>query len=164
MFLNATLNDLLTVHASGLDIALMSPIHGSKFSPNLWKWLTLRHAAHHTWTSLVYCDQHADLWIGFPDDGYFVGARLVSVLCQGPRAGSACWTDLGPLTLQEHFWHDYLLKGRCAVDPSHNRLFLGDADRWETKDGMRQCRWCGEVTQVLRRWTESANCSTWANT
>ena len=49
---------------NGLDVAAVNPSKGAKYSPNLYKWLTMRSRKHHAWTSRVYRDGGGVLMIG----------------------------------------------------------------------------------------------------
>lgn len=147
---------------NGLDMAAIHPRQGARFSPNLYRWLASR--AERKSLSLVYRDHSNTLWIGYPDGcGGLIGQRLMNVLCSGPKASSACWINLGRLTEIADFWPRYVRDGRCAIDPEHRIAYVGDDTRWSVDGDTRKCVWCGGVTQVLRRWTETIERQTWGN-
>ncbi len=143
----------------------IDPVNGTKYSPNLYRWLTVRSRKHRGWTSRVYRDAKGALWIGYLDDlGRLVGQGLSAVLCSGAKAGTACWVHPGPLKEVTDFWAHYMRDGRCAIDASHSVSFLGDDTRWSVNGDTRSCQWCGKCTQVLRRWTQTIERETWDNT
>src|SRR3546814_12484515 len=69
--------------------------------------------------SQFYRDREHTLWLGFMDDGYLTGTRLMTVLCQGAKAETFAYGTLGPLEAIEGFWEQYKQMGRCVVDPEH---------------------------------------------
>jgi hypothetical protein len=89
------------------------------------------------------------LLIGYPTEGYpgdtdFVGTRLMSALCLGAKAQSACYVGLARnVDRVADFWKRYLDVGRCAIDPDHRENFIG-GDRFAVSDDIRTCRWCGQ--------------------
>lgn len=139
----------LAVEANGLDVAAIHPRNGAKYSPNLHAWLTLRSKKHRAETSRVFADKDGTLWIGFLDDGYLIGSRLMSVLCEGKKAESFAFGYLGKLDEVPDFWARYTAVGRCAIDPAHKMYFVGDDTRWRTAGDKRECLWCGNHAQVL---------------
>jgi hypothetical protein len=154
----------LSTEANGLDVAAIHPSRGAKYSPNLHKWLTQRGRRHMAWTSRVYSDAAGVLWIGMLDNGDLFGCRLMQVLCNGAKAFHACWVGLGPLVELADFWTNYTAIGRCAIDPGHKMYFTGDDTRWQTTGDHRECLWCGNHTQKLRRWIEPVERSAWEST
>ena len=151
----------LSVEANGLDVSAIHPSKGEKYSPNLHAWLTKRDKKHRTWTSRVFSDKDGTLWIGMIDLRDLVGARLMHVLCNGAKTETACWVNLGPLRELDDFWARYTALGRCAIDPTHKMHFVGDDTRWRTNGEHRECLWCGEHAQKLRRWVEPVERSAW---
>jgi hypothetical protein len=137
------------------------PRNGAKYSPNLHAWLTLRSKKHRAETSRVFADKDGTLWIGFLDDGYLIGSRLMSVLCEGKKAESFAFGYLGKLDEVPDFWARYTAVGRCAIDPAHKMYFVGDDTRWRTAGDKRECLWCGNHAQKLRRWVEPVERSAW---
>ena len=151
----------LAVEANGLDVAAIHPRNGAKYSPNLHAWLTKRDKKHRTWTSRVFSDADGTLWIGMLDLGDLVGARLMQVLCNGAKTETACLVNLGPLRELEGFWERYAAIGRCAIDPEHKAYFVGDDTRWRMDGDQRECLWCGNHAQKLKRWVEPVERSGW---
>lgn len=149
--------------SNGLDVTAINPANGAKYSPNLYRWLTLRRSAHRAWTSRVYRDADGTLWIGRLDMGDLIGARLIAVLCNGAKEASACWVNLRHLVEVGDFWPRYVRDGRCAIDTEHTRHFIGDDTRWAVQGDTRDCLWCGMASQVLRRWTETVARQGWEN-
>ena len=147
--------------SNGLDIKLVSPRKGAKFSPNLYRWLTSPTRKHRALHSRIYLDQLGDLWIGTMDMGDFIGARLIDVLCNGTKATTGCMAGLRGLEEVADFWTRYMRDGRCAIDVSHTMHFLGDDTRWTTKDDTRACLWCGNCTQRLHRWVAPIERQQW---
>lgn len=151
----------LAVEANGLDVAAIHPRNGAKYSPNLHAWLTLRSKKHRAETSRVFADKDGTLWIGFLDDGYLIWSRLMSVLCEGKKAESFAFGYLGKLDEVPDFWARYTAVGRCAIDPAHKMYFVGDDTRWRRAGDKRECLWCGNHAQKLRRWVEPVERSAW---
>lgn len=147
---------------NGLDVRAVDPRNGAKYSPNLHRWLTMRSKKHHAWTSRVYRDNYGVLLIGRLDDGYLIGTRLYDVLCNGTKAGSWAIADRGFVEVVD-FWPRYVAEGRCAIDPEHERFFVGDDTRWTQDGDTRACLWCGKAQQVLTRWTETVERQEWRN-
>ena len=146
---------------NGLDARAVAPRNGAKYSPNLYKWLTMRNKKHHAWTSRVYRDGSGTLWIGMLDLGDLIGARLMNVLCCGAKAESFCYAGMRGLVEVADFWPRYTAVGRCAIDPAHKMHFVGDDTRWRTNGEHRECLWCGAHAQKLRRWGEPVERSAW---
>ena len=151
----------LIVEASGLNVAAIHPRNGAKYSPNLYAWLTLRTKKHRAETSRVFADKKGTLYVGFQDDGYLIGSRLIAVLCNGKKEQSWAFGYLGDLTEVPDFWMRYEAVGRCAIDPAHKMHFVGDDTRWRTNGEHRECLWCGAHAQKLRRWVEPVERSVW---
>lgn len=146
---------------NGLDLAAVNPRNGAKYSPNLYRWLTMRNKKHHAWTSRVYRDETGMLWIGMLDLGDLIGARLMNVLCYGTKAESCCWVSLRGLVEVADFWPRYVAEGRCAIDPEHKASFVGNDGRWTVDGDTRACLWCGKARQALVRWTETVERQQW---
>ena len=81
------------------------------------------------------------LLLGYPDDGFFIGARLMSVLCLGREAERCAYPCGSGLKFLEGFWDSYLKVGRCAIDPAHTEHFM--ANRFHEHETGRECLWCG---------------------
>ncbi len=150
----AVANNAAEVNGNGLDVAAVHPRNGSRYSPNLFSWLTMRSRKHHAWTSRVYRDKDGTLWIGMLDQGDLFGARLMNVLCNGSKAEGGCWINLRGLVEVADFWPRYMRDGRCAIDTEHAQYFIGDDTRWAVNGDTRTCLWCGEARQVFARWTD----------
>jgi hypothetical protein len=143
------------LQATELALASISPKLGAKFSPNLFLFLRHRRNASILRFGRVYRDQEGSLWLGYPDDEFFIGARLVSVLCGGGRTATGAHVRLvNRLVEVEGFWNDYRRDGRCAVDPGHDMYFIGSDTRWSQRGDERTCQWCKKVTQRMRQYTE----------
>lgn len=142
-------NNASELNGNGLDVAAVHPRNGSRYSPNLHSWLVMRSRKHHAWTGRVYRDKDGTLWIGALEHGGLLGARLVSVLCNGSKvraaAGSACkawskWPRSRPR---------YVRDGRCAIDTAHTQCFIGDDTRWAVDGDNRSLACgCGKARQV----------------
>jgi hypothetical protein len=149
---------------NSLDLAVIDPRNGRRFSPNLYRWLTARGRQHRARLAGVYTDSKGTLWIGYPGDfGDFIGQKLMSVLCNGAKADSGCWVNLGHLIEITDFWPRYMIDGRCAIDTEHTMFFIGDETRWDVDGDTRQCRWCGNARQVMNRWTDTVERSAWVS-
>lgn len=151
----------LAVEANGLDVAAIHPSNGAKYSQNLHAWLTLRGKKHRAETSRVFSTKDGTLYIGFLDDGYLIGSRLLAVLCNGKNAAPWAFGHLKELTEVPDFWARYTAVGRCAIDPEHKMHFVGDDTRWRTDGDQRECLWCGAHAQKLRWWVEPVERSAW---
>lgn len=143
----------------------IDPKNGLKYSPNLFKWLKNRDHKSRAWLIRVYREKCGTLWIGHIDTdlSFFSGTRLMSVLCEGGRAGSyAIGGELpGRLSEVTDFWERYMQDGRCAIDTDHIMSFVGDISRWLTDGDIRTCCWCGKVSQKLIKYTMTTECTKW---
>jgi hypothetical protein len=140
--------------ANGLDLGLIAPNCGFKYSPNLHRFLK-KHASLARMARL-FIDSTGVRYLGFIDDtDSLIGARLNQVLSMGTKTPVFCYSTLGVLTEHESFWAEYVADGRCALDREHTTPFVGDQTRWRTAGEHRSCLWCGKMTQTLRRWTET---------
>jgi hypothetical protein len=153
----ARLDHTATIPDAGL-------LEGPRYSPNLRAWL-IKHGSQRPWRIFgVYrVAEDGKLYVGYvEDDGYFIGAALNNVLCYGRKADIWAYghiiTDLHELS---DFWERYERIGRCAIDEAHSRVFIGDETRWRVDGDARHCRWCGDHTQHLRRWTETVERERW---
>lgn len=156
-----------------LDLSLIRPSRGDKFSPNLYAWLNAPRRRHRSPRTRVYRDTEGTLWIGMFFRGDLVGSKLYGVLCNGSAEPTACWSTLrGPVEITD-FWERYAAIGRCAIDTKHTQNFIGDDKRWSaTQDGQghhgeqrqRTCLWCGRFSQTLVRWTETVERQEWLQT
>lgn len=145
------------------DTSLINPRLHSRYSPNLYKWLTFGPGKNLVHVLGVFRDSKGTLWIGHHDGDFpreLIGARLNGVLCNGSREQTAAWQRLD-LTEIEDFWVRYVAVGRCAVDVSHSISFVGNDQRWATNGDKRLCLWCGNTSQTLKRWTEAVEKTEW---
>lgn len=128
----------------------INPRNGSKYSPNLYKFLKKNKGR----SFKVFEDKEGYLWIGDYEEGfgnpkgYFVGHRLIRVLCEGSKVIPFAWIakSLGELKELRHFWDDYKIIGRCAIDLDHSMWFQGDENRFSKSEfgESRSCDWCGQ--------------------
>lgn len=148
---------------NGLDVELIAPKHGAKFSQNLYHWLKKKWREHRAWTSRLYRDTDGVLWIGIYDAcrRELIGARLIGVLCKGGQEDSAAWLHVNAVKVTG-FWNRYVTEGRCAIDEAHSMNFVGDDSRWSVQGDKRSCLWCGNAQQVMKRWTETIEREEWA--
>lgn len=142
----------------GPDLKAIHPSNGSKFSPNLHKFLSSKRRQASLRLQRVFVDSDQQLWIGYFDDDCFIGARLMQVLCMGAKAQTLAYVRMKDLVEVADFWAKYEATGRCAIDPEHKMHFIGDDMRWSVQDDTRSCLWCGQghqrqqqrVTQAVR--------------
>ena len=145
-----------TIQQIGLATLLVTDLEPKKsaaFSPNLHKYLKekghffkdggLLDGVYEVQSGTNAAEQFGagTLLLGYPDDGFFTGARLMSVLCSGRDAERYAYPCGSGLKFLEGFWHSYLKVGRCAIDPSHTELFR--ASRFREHESGRICLWCG---------------------
>lgn len=144
----------------------INPSNGTKFSPNLRKWL-MKH--HKNALPKVYREKKdGAIWFGYIDKQFgLMGTHGFGVLCDGGKDGSGNRDWLNEKTLVElpNFWRDYAKRGRCVFDPEHDHHFIGDGDRWivSGRGQYRSCRWCGECHQQLFKWTEKVKREKWTS-
>ena len=146
---------------NGLDLREIDPKKSTKYSPNIYRWLTMRNKKYRAKTSRVYRGEDGEIFVGMIDDGLLIGSRLSAVLFYGPKAQSFCFIGPGRIEEVADFWQRYIADGRCAIDTEHRRHFIGDESRWLQDGDTRSCQWCGKAHQVLKRWTETVDCSKW---
>jgi len=87
------------------------------------------------------------LWIGYVDDNFLCGNKLIAVLCGGNKTESFACIKPNKFEEVNDFWDRYIKDGRCAIDANHEMSFIGDEKRWDTTDDVRKCLWCGNFTQ-----------------
>ena len=139
---------------------------GDRYSPNLRKWLKSNRRSH--LEASVFQWNDGGLYIGVmeSDDGWFTGSKLWAVL-NGGRGSQQTWAH--PPEWASHlkeipdFWSKYAAIGRCAIDPEHARVWIGEETRWKVDGDVRECLWCGNHKQTFRRWTKNVDCSAWEN-
>lgn len=155
----------LDIEGSGLTPEAFHPNRGSKYSPNLYAWLTVSHAGHRmprAKLSCVYVDEAGLLWIGYESqDAGFVGQQLRDVMARGIEAGILACRHGAPLRPLQGFWRIYAAKGRCAMDTAHSDPSCYGEHRWTRVGDTRQCQWCGGGKQLLTRWLECQPCEAW---
>lgn len=144
-----------------LDLSAIDPRNGAKYSPNLYGFLSSRKNRIIAKCARVYADTEGVLWVGYQDDDYLIGARLMHVLCEGSRARVFAYAHIGALSELEDFWMRYVADGRCAIDPDHKTYFIGDETRWSGGGTERCCIWCGKARQRLERWVERVERERW---
>ncbi len=149
------------VEQQPVDVDAIHPRNGSKYSPNLHAWLTLRERPCRARTSRVFTDKNGVHYIGYLDDGYLIGSNLIGVLCNGRKEQAWAFGFLGELTEIPDFWERYTAIGRCAIDPEHTMHFTDDKNRWKEGTIERECLWCGNHHQRLQHWVESVRKSAW---
>lgn len=155
------------METNGLDLSLIAPRNGDKYSQNLYLYLTGKETRHITARyARVYADGSSAKWLGYIDnEGVFIGARLTVVLCYGRKATTGCWgRKLGRLQEVIGFWGHYVKDGRCAIDPEHEMHFVDDATRWRGGIDERECLWCGKVRQRRERYTRTTEYERWVTT
>lgn len=144
-----------------LDLKAISPASGDKFSPNLYKWLSSRSNPSRRLYQ-VYRAPDGVLWIGDVDGDWLTGCRLMGVLCNGIQEPSGAYAGLGArVTVIADFWARYEAIGRCAIDDTHERYFIGDETRWAVTGFSRSCLWCSNCTQITVKAGEETE---WVNT
>ena len=136
-----------------LVLADTAPSKSEAFSPNLHKYLKehahfFRDGGILDGVYKVLPDTKAasqfgagSLLLGYPDEGFFTGARLMSVLCLGREAERCAYPCGSGLKFLDGFWDNYLRVGRCAIDPAHRENLL--AERFREHATGRECLWCG---------------------
>lgn len=133
--------------ANGLNIQDINPKNGSKFSPNLYKFLSRKTNSVTAMLATAWEDGNGEIWIGWYDDGgCFIGNRIYQVMCDPKAQSFAYGGQLGKMTEIPKFWRDYINVGRCAIDAKHEQYFLG-SKRWSVAAKTRKCLWCGNCTQ-----------------
>lgn len=151
---------MLTVERNGLDIEQISPGKGAKFSPNLYLWLKKQRTS---WAYRVYRDTDSYLWIGILDGRELIGAKLIGVLCNGVKEGTAAWQNIHAVEVP-NFWANYVSDGRCAIDSEHAMWFINDESRWEVDGDQRVCQWCLKASQRLVRKSKVVETQEWVPT
>ena len=149
-----------TIEHNGLDLSLIAPKCGPQYSPNLHRWLNSRRNKARAWAMRVYRQTNGTLWIGMLDGRELIGSKLMAVLCNGPKETTAAWQCVVAVEVPD-FWKNYTAIGRCAIDTAHSMHFTDDESRWLTHGDERQCQWCGNCRQTLKRWTETFERECW---
>lgn len=149
-----------TIVKNGLDVAAIDPQRGSKYSPNLYQWLTSKRIQGRVWAIRVYRESNGTLWIGTLEDRELIGSKLNAVLCNGARQTTAAWQCIDAVEVPD-FWARYTSVGRCAIDTDHSMGFMNDESRWLVTGDHRSCQWCGKANQTLKRYTEIIQREKW---
>lgn len=144
-----------------VSLSDISPARGGKFSSNLHRWLVRDRQAYRSAAFPgVFTGKDGALWIGRWHDDYFVGVRLMGVLCSGLEAKKFAYRSPN-LVQVDDFWPKYANVGRCAIDPAHEEFFMGDETRWRLVEDTRTCLWCQACVQKRRSHTEQRLVETW---
>ena len=151
---------MLALCYTTLDMSRIAPANGLKFSPNLYRWLRSERNRNTARLIRVYRDDTDTLWIGMLDGRELIGARLVSVLCNGANQNTSAWQGIDATEILD-FWNNYMRIGRCAIDTKHVEIFWDDERRWQENGDSRACKWCGVAAQTMKRWEEVVQRSQW---
>ena len=145
-------------HAT-LLVTDLEPKKSAAFSPNLHKYLKekghffkdggLLDGVYEVQSGTNAAEQFGagTLLLGYQDEGFFTGARLMAVLCNGQEADRYAYPCSGGLKFLDGFWDSYLKVGRCAIDPSHIEHFM--ASRFREHESGRECLWCGHTQRKV---------------
>jgi hypothetical protein len=152
--------------ATGLQNPQQLRPNQASFSPNLYYWMA-KHAHFfrapeggtltQVWrlTRQFGDDARGTLYLGYqdsPNPNWFIGQRLIRVLCNGAKAGAYCFAlPSAAVEPVPEFWTRYLAVGRCAIDEAHNMSFIGDDHRYSSVGMKRNCNWCGQAQVVTVR-------------
>lgn len=151
-------------------LPLIHPAINPKFSPNLHAWI--RKQWKNTEPPIVVTNPVDGIrYVGIMfDDGWLHGSRINAVLCSGAKEKTwaiAPGHSMLANGIDHTFWDRYILDGRCAIDPEHQQVFIGDETRWlvvpakGNQPERRECQWCGHHVQVKLDWTETVHKSEW---
>lgn len=150
-------------------LSAIRSIQGDKYSPNLYRWIVAKSPKTVEVMIRVFVATDGSKWIGYLDDGWFVGSRLLGVLCNGGKEQSFAYRardierNCGALVEVENFWTEYIADGRCAIDREHAMHFIGEETRWVYGEGTRSCLWCCKAKQSLHKWAETIQREAWRN-
>lgn len=165
------MNTIRPIGHPTLRLADIAPIKAS-FSPNLHKYLKAQGHFYRdggiaqsvftvragTRAADVY--GAGTLMLGYVDDAYFIGTKMMNALCNGAKASHMAHPISDCIDEIEGFWNKYLLTGRCVIDTDHIHYFMGD--RFDEQSETRTCRWCGHEQKKLV--TQRLVCDTsWIN-
>lgn len=154
--------DMEMCSSTGLNVALIAPERGTKYSPNLYRWLTSKRNKTRMSALRVYRDTEGAFWIGMLVGRELFGSKLIAVLCNGAREETAAWQGIDAVEIPG-FWDRYTVDGRCAIDEDHTMGFINGESRWSVSGDARTCQWCGKHSQTLKRWTEQVQREEWVN-
>ena len=103
--------------------------------------------------------QAAAIYIGFPDNSDLFGSHLSGVLCNGGSEPTFCYPGYSlpsrSIEITDTFWTEYLLSGKCAIDPEHSLYF--DAERYIDGKQSRACKWCGQIEVAITEFKRVKN-------
>lgn len=128
------------------DVNAIAPRKGSKYSPNLYAWLTAPGPGlvDRLARTQMYLDRSKVMWLGYwTSDGHFVGQRVALILTRGAAASTGTRRLAGALKQVDGFWETYVEFGRCALDPHHISPLVNSEFRWVKRGMGRRCCWCG---------------------
>lgn len=151
----------------GPDLEAIKPdSKSSKYSPNLHKWLKSQRRP--DLIKVLTDTSSGVLIIGCVDNEYgdgqwLHGTALMSVLRNGKKATCFAYPMGSRHAFVElpDFWERYKEDGRCAIDPNHERHFVGDESRWVNDGDTRECQWCGKRKERLETWVETVTRQGW---
>jgi hypothetical protein len=147
-------------YITNLQLSKINPSVHLKYSPNLYKYLRNRNKYHEE--NHVYKDKENTLWIGYPDEGYFIGAQFMNVLCCGVNAFAGAYYRIKDLQIIPDFWQKYIDKGRCAIDPGHEKFWKDVRWVYSIDGRTRECLWCKQA-QNLKMGVKIVTTETWHN-
>lgn len=148
------------IYPNGLDLDLIRPELGAKYSPNLYAWLiALRRQTGPMITILHAWEDRAgeiQLAIATPS-GKPVPAMvsLRGILANGSSEPTVRSTSRArSAKLITDFWPRYVRDGRCAIDPTHASAPEASG-QWTHQGGERVCLWCGakglDLTKLIEQ-------------
>lgn len=88
-----------------------------------------------------------------PEDNWncIMGAKVWMILCGqkvGPGAGfTGCWAGVLKKDCEDitaSFWPDYIKRGRCVFDPTHDGWLMNGESRFTKFGNNCRCNWCGK--------------------
>lgn len=145
-----------------VNLEAIHPSRGEKFSPNLHQYLK-RLRPNILPFQQVYHAADGTLYLGWMDDHYLNGCKLISALCNGGKTETWAFPIAHELTLIPDFWDRYTAIGRCAIDEDHKMYFIGDNNRWKEVGEERCCTWCNDAKQRKVVETEVVKKECWVS-
>ena len=145
-----------------------------KYSANLYKFLRKEENKYktvvlrHKKTGELYL---SGFWWNDKEERCLTGAKIVMILCgrktDSSDEYSAYWLGVSVNDCEDitkTFWPDYIRRGRCVFNPTHDGWFRDDDTRFTTFGNNLHCNWCGKwfkrkikkVVKIERRavWEE----------
>lgn len=132
----------------------VEPPHSDKFSRMIYNWVRRNRKKYGI---QIFCLQRstvdgsfrpwdcgtaarADIYIGSNDGQYVIGANLASIRT---FSGKATAVPVTPHTIEitQWFWSEYVKRGRCVFDPTHEGFMTNIEGRYDT---LGKCLWCGD--------------------